>query len=103
MVLDTNAAFDLMLNGSLLKASVMGYESAWGPWFWPVLFMATVGLVGIKSKSPALIAIMTIIRNVILGYKYALLPVQSSIIFYVVLVLTFGFTIYSVFGSTPSD
>ena len=95
-----NISFDLLINGSIFEAVNSVYTQAWGVWFWPLLFFATLGLVALKTQSPAMVAIYTIIGNTTLAL---LLPVESSIIFYVVLMLSMGITLYMVFGSPRTD
>jgi len=95
-----NQSFQAISGGNVTQGVALSYTIAWGVWFWPVLFIAFLGLVAMKSQSPALVAIVTIIGNV---GMVLLLPVETSIIFYVILVLCIGINFYMWFGSSRTE
>lgn len=97
---DFNTSFDLLVNGSMVKAASYSYTQAFGVWFWPILFLATLGLLAIKTRNLALISVYAIIGNIGLA---ALLPIETSPFFYVVVGVSAGLVIFSLFGSASTD
>lgn len=85
-------AYDLLLNGTIYSAVRESYEAAIGPMMWPLLFFGTLLLVYLKSDSPANVAIVTIIGNVVL---FPLIALQFQLLFYATLSLSIGFTIWA--------
>ena len=94
-----NAAYTLLENGSLVGGAVAAYQVAWGVYFWPILTIALLGLVAIKTESAGLVAVMAIIAHIIM-WNY--LPVQTEPIFYITIVLAIGFTVYTFYASNKT-
>jgi len=100
MVNIQNESYDLLMNGSIIEASIKSYEIPLTfsgiIWLWPILFLFTLILVAMKTESPTMVAIIAILGNVALG---TLLPQQTHIIFALILILSLLIWFYSLFIS----
>ena len=89
------AAYLLLQNASLIPAVIESYKSAWGDFLWPVLFLATLGLVYLKTESPVMVALASIFGNVLL---LTLLPGRFHLFFYGILAFSIAILFYAVIG-----
>jgi hypothetical protein len=96
----TDAWLLLSDNGSVVPAVLATYQVSWGMWFIPVLFVATLGLVGVQTRNPAAVFIVNIIGLITL---YGLIPPYASKVFYTTLVLSLLVTIYFFYGSPKTE
>ena len=96
MMANTTAAYDLLVNGSLIEASVAVYESVIGYYFWPIIFIFTIVLVYIKSENPGTVFIVAVIGNFMIGVY---LPVVFRPILYLTLVISLFLVLLKMWGS----
>lgn len=97
------SAYTLLLNQSLVEASVEAYRSVsfLDTWFFPILFLFTLFVVAVKLENPAAIVIIAIIGNVAL-FGFMTNPVVQPV-FYITIVFSFAMVLWSFFGSSKID
>ena len=95
-----NESFDLLLNGSVIDASIKSYEIAMTfggiNWLWPFIFIMTLILVAIKTENPTMVAIYAILGNVALATR---LPQLTQVIFVPILIFSVLIWLFSIFVS----
>lgn len=93
-------AYELLLNGSVIKGSNEAYQSTIGVWFWPLIFIFTLTLLAIKSENPAYVAFYAITGNIVLA---GFLPIATHPIFYGILVFSLALVFWSIYASKKVD
>ena len=96
----TQAAYDMLRNGSILEAGFKAYESSVGIWFWPLFFIFTLTLIHIKTENPAYIFFYALLGNVLIGAY--ILPITHPI-FYSIAVFSFFLVLWKIFGSKKTE
>lgn len=93
---NTTLAYNQLVNGSLVEASITAYQSVIGYWFWPIIFIFTIVLVYIKSENPGTVFIVSVIGNVML---YGYLPIAFRPFLYLTLVISLFLVLLKIWGS----
>ena len=95
-----NDSFELLINGSVVEATVDVYETSltFGGviYLWPILFIMTLILVAIKTENPTVVGIYAVLGTVALK---TLLPTMTDTIFFLIVVFTVLITLFSLFLS----
>jgi hypothetical protein len=95
-------AYEFLLNGSVLSAASEIYMDAWNGVFWSVLFLVVLLMIYVKTDSAAFIFVYVLFGNFVLGN--VLLPYSGlRMVFYAVLVFSFGLVAYKFFGSSKTE
>lgn len=95
-MVDTSAAYKLLVNGSIIRAANELYQTTVGMWFWPIFFIITLVILYIKTENPTYIIFYTILGNYLIG-AYVLPPTYP--IFYGIAVFSLFLVLWKIFGS----
>jgi len=95
-MVNTSKAYDLLLNGSVIKANNEVYTSVVGIWFWPIFFFVTLVVIYIKTENPAYIIFYSILGNYLIGTY--VVPLTHPI-FYGIAVFSLALVLWKMFGS----
>jgi hypothetical protein len=95
-MVDTEIAYELLVNGSFWPAIDSYYSIVFNGWFWGLLLMTVITLVFLKTKSAVAVLSTTVIGTVIM-YLTGLLnqPVMNAML--IVMIISLGATIYTWF------
>lgn len=90
----SNAAYDLLLNGSVVPASYTVYTSLIGDWFFVILWLFLLVVTFIRTEDIAYIFVFGLLGMLGLG-AYGLFPSFARPIAYLVLALCLMITLYA--------
>ena len=97
---NTTAAYNLLINGSIIKGGFKAYEYSMGFWLWPILFIFTLVMVHIKTENPGYLLAYAILGNALLASR---LTVDTSKIFYLTLVISLALVLHKIYASKRLD
>ena len=91
----TAPEYDMILNGTIIEASLQSYTNVMNDWFVVLLFFFTLSLFYIATKDEGFVGFFGLVGSaLLLGF----LPAKIHFIIYLFIVLSIGMLLFKVFG-----